>query len=84
MRDLFDDLEHDARKRSESLEVQGRIPQEFTAKHYPLTAREHAELRRMKAAMELADGPDTFLAIYHGGKVPAAWYKRRLQELLRR
>ncbi len=84
MTNLFDDLEHEARKRSEGLEAQGRLSAGFTQKHHPLTASEQRELRRMKAALELADGPDTFLSIYRGGKIPAAWYKRRLQELLRR
>ena len=81
MRDLFDDLEHDARKRSESLEVQGRIPQEFTAKHYPLTTSEQRELRRLKTALTLADGADTFVALANEDKVPRGWLERRLKEL---
>ncbi len=84
MRDLFDDLERDARKASEGLEATGKLPAGFTAEHYPLTSRERLELRRMSAAMELADGPDTFLAIYHNGKIPRQWYQQRLRELLRR
>ena len=84
MDELIDELEHEARQRSESLEAAGKLPAGFTEHHYPLTAREHAELQRLKAAMEIADGPDTFLAIYHGGKIPRAWYRRRLRELLQR
>ncbi len=78
------DLEHEARTRSNTLEAQGKLPAGFTAEHYPLTTAEQHELRRLKTAMTLAEGPDDFLAIYHQGKVPARWYKRRLAELVRR
>ncbi len=78
----MDELERQARARGEGLEALGKLPIGFTTKHYPLTTREHSELQRLKVAMTLADGPDSFLAIYHGGKVPRGWYKRRLTEIL--
>ncbi len=81
MRDLFDDLERDARQRSEDLERDGRLPQGFTAKHYPMTPAEQRELRRLKTALTLADGADTFVALANQDRVPRGWLERRLKEL---
>ncbi len=84
MRDLFDDLERDARKASERLEATGKLPAGFTAEHYPMTDRERFEAKQLMAALMLAEGADDFLAIIRTGKVPRAWYKRRLSEIARR
>ncbi len=81
MRDLFDDLERDARQRSEGLEAQGRLPAGFTQKHYPLTASEQRELRRLKTALTLADSADTFVALVNEDQVPRGWLEKRLTEL---
>ncbi len=75
------DIEHDARTRSEGLEAQGRLPAGFTQKHHPLTTAEQRELRRLKTAMLLADGPDTYVALAREGKAPRRWLTRRLTEL---
>ncbi len=81
MRTLLDDLEREARQGSEGLEAQGRLPAGFTQKHYPLTANEQRELRRLKTAMLLADGPDTYVALARENTMPAGWLQRRLTEL---
>ncbi len=78
------DLEREARARSEGLEAQGKLPNGFTAEHYPLTASEQRELRRYKAALELADSADTFIALVHGRPLPKRWYQHRLRQLVRR
>ena len=78
------DLERDARARSEGLEAQGKLPAGFTAEHYPLTTSEQRELRRYKAALELADSADTFIALVHGRPLPKRWYQHRLRQLVRR
>ena len=79
---LFDDLEREARQRAYGLEWGlGKLPAGFTERHYPLTTRERAQLRHMKACMALADSPDTYLALLRGGKVPKRWYERRLRQL---
>ncbi len=69
MRDPFDDLERDARQRSEGLEAQGRFPAGFTQKHYPLTKAEAIELKRLKHAMAAAPDADTFVALARGRTV---------------
>lgn len=75
--DLLAQLEQEARERSWGLEALGKLPgpkkcptRGFTARHYPLTLRERLELDRHKAAMQAADGPDTFLALLRGEPVP--------------
>ncbi len=81
MRDLFDDLEHEARQRSEDLERDGCVPAGFTAKHYPIPPAAQADLKRHKIALLLAQDPDTFVALAHEGKAPRRWVTRRLTEL---
>ncbi len=81
MRTLLDDLEREARERSEDLERDGRVPPGFTAKHYPIPVKDHADLRRHKVALLLAQDPDTFVALAHEGKAPRRWVTRRLTEL---
>ncbi len=81
MRTLLDDLEHDARERSENLERDGRLPPGFTAKHYRISQDEHADFKRHKTALLLAQDPDTFVALVHEGKAPRRWLTRRLTEL---
>ena len=81
MRDDQLDYEQEARKRSDALEDANRLPQGFTAKHYPMTPAEQRELRRLKTALTLADGADTFVALANEDKVPRGWLERRLKEL---
>ncbi len=81
MRTLLDDLEREARERSEGLEAQGRLPAGFTQKHYPLTTSEQRELRRLKTALLLAEDADTFVALARENTMPAGWLERRLKEL---
>ncbi len=81
MRDDQLDYEQDARKCSDALEDANRLPQGFTAKHYPLSPLEQRELRRLKTALQLADGADTFVALANEDRVPRGWLERRLKEL---
>ncbi len=84
MRTLLLDVDQQARTLARGLEGNGRLPKGFYDKHYGLLPHEERERRRLKTALLLAEDVDTFTGIVHGGKVPRAWYKRRLQELLRR
>ncbi len=81
MRDDHLDYERDARNRAKALEGENRLPKGFTAKHYPMTPMEQRELRRLKTALTLADGADTFVALANEDKVPRGWLERRLTEL---
>lgn len=81
MRDDQLDFEQEARKRSDALEDANRLPRGFTAKHYPMTRDEQRELRRLKTALTLADGADTFVALANEDQVPRGWLERRLKEL---
>ncbi len=81
MRDLLDDLEREARERSEDLERDGRLPEGFAAQHYPLPPADYADLKRHKTALLLSQDPDTFVALVHEGKAPRHWLTRRLTEL---
>ncbi len=78
------DFEHEARQRAIGLEAAGKLSPGFVDEHYPLSPLEQAELRRLKAALELADDADTFVALAKGRPVSARWYKQRLRHLLRR
>lgn len=68
---LLDECDSEARRRSRSLEAQGRLPQGFTKTYYPLTPGEHQQLRRLRAALLAADTWDVFAALAHGRPVPA-------------
>ena len=76
--DLFDELEREARERSVGLEAIGKLPSGLTAKHYPMTASEQRELRRLKAAGHAATDVDTFVALCKGLPVPASRLNRPL------
>lgn len=73
-------LEHQARARARTLEDANQLPQGFTEHHYPLTAGEQRELRRLKAALAAAVDADTFVALAKGEPVPA---NRLNQEVVR-
>ena len=85
--DWLDHWDADARKAAQHLENQNLLPNGFTAKHYPLTLREQAESRRLRAAMEAAPDADTFVALAKGDIVPEhrvdqgllAYHRRRVQ-----
>lgn len=84
---LFDELEREARARSEGLEAFGKLPGPkrnpplgFTERHYPLTLRETLELRRLKAAAASATDVDVFVALVRGEAVPVSRLSRRVVE----
>lgn len=80
------DHETDARKRSWGLEATGKLPAGFSEQHYPLTAAELLELRRLKAAMELAEDADTYVALARGRPIPRtnSWFRKRIAGLQHR
>lgn len=55
---LEDELEVEARQRSQALEEAGRLPAGFTAQHYPLTRNERIGLQRLKLIWDLAGSLD--------------------------
>jgi hypothetical protein len=86
---LLDQLEREARARAEGLEALGKLPHEFTARHYPLTVNEQREQRRLKAALHASTDVDTFVALCKGRPVPASRidgrlidYKHRIDDVL--
>ncbi len=81
---LFDELEREARQRSEALESNGKLPPGFTAEHYPMTRSELRESRRLNACLELADNADTFVALAKGRSVPRSWLTSRLAAFVQR
>ena len=80
------DFEQEARQRAVGLEAIGKLPPGFVEQHYPLSPLEQHELRRLKAAMELADDVDTFVALAKGRPLPRtrSWFHHRLAEIQRR
>ncbi len=83
---LMRELEHEARARSNSLEATAKLPDGFTAKHYPLTRSEQTELRRLKAALLLAEDADTFVALVKKRPLPRteSWFRHRIADLQHR
>jgi hypothetical protein len=84
----LNELETAARARAWSLEAQGKLPNGFVKRHYPLTVHEQRELRRLKAAAAAATDVDTFVALCKGRPVPASRldgrlidYKHRIDEI---
>lgn len=53
-----DDYETAARREAWRLESAGKLPDGFTDAYYPLTRAERIDLRRLRAAFELALDPD--------------------------
>ncbi len=81
MRQLLLDIDQEARTIARGLESNGKLPPGFCDKHYQLLPYEQRELRRLKTAMLLADGPDTYVALARENKMPRGWMERRLREL---
>ncbi len=81
MRTLLLDVDQEARTLARGLEGNGRLPKGFYDKHYGLLPHEEREKRRLKTALTLADGVDTFVALVHEDQVPRGWLERRLKEL---
>ncbi len=79
------DFEREARQRAVGLEATGKLPAGFVDEHYALSPLEERELRRLKAALELADDADTFVALAKGRPLPRtdSWFRRRLADLQR-
>ena len=76
--DWLDELELEARASAQSLENLGKLPNGFTERCYPMTLRERAECRRLRAAMEAAVDVDTFVALARGDIVPSHRLKQGL------
>ncbi len=81
IRDLLLDTDQEARTRAHGLEATGKLPPGYCEQHYGLLAHEQRELRRLKTALTLADGADTFVALANEDRVPRGWLERRLKEL---
>jgi hypothetical protein len=77
--DLFDEVEREGRARCEGLEALGKLPSGWTTKHYPMTSRERRELRRLRAAGDLAGDVDVWVALCRGRAVPR--YRLRAEVL---
>lgn len=72
MQGLNDQLEREARQRSAELEAAGKLPDGFTAQHYPLTRAERIDLRRLSVAWRLAPDLDTLHDLLLGVPVDPA------------
>ncbi len=81
MRTLLLDVDQEARTLARGLEGNGRLPKGFYDKHYGLLPHEEREKRRLKTALTLADGADTFVALVNEDRVPRGWLEKRLKEL---
>lgn len=81
---LLLDVDREERNRAYGLEALGKLPAGFTDRYYPLTAREQAETRRLKAALRASTDVDTFVALCKGRPVPASRLNARLVDYKRR
>ncbi len=69
MNDLLLELDIEARQRARALELNNKLPQGFVEEHYPLSALEQMELRRLVHALSAAQDADTFVALARGQAV---------------
>ena len=77
MRQLLEQVEHDARLHAASLEAAGKLPAGFTTRHHPLTRLELFELRRLKTAAAIALDVDAYVELARGRPVTGSRIKPR-------